>query len=138
MNTEEVAEKRRNLLARIHILKKDKEIDDATYRFLLQEYFQVDSAKDLSETDLEKFASALMTFRRVKSKVISGQNRLILILWGKLYEQGKTGSGSRQSLNRWIKRQTGVERMEWLDSSQKAKLIEALKAWVRRWKPDSN
>ncbi|MBD2570034.1 regulatory protein GemA [Anabaena lutea] len=127
MNT--AVEKRKKLLAQIHILKKDKEIDDATYRFLLQEYFRVDSAKDLSETDLEKFVSVLKIFRRAKSK---GQNDLILSLWRQLFEQAKVGSQNPQSLNRWIRRQTGVERLEWLNVSQKAKLIEALNAWLTR------
>jgi uncharacterized coiled-coil protein SlyX len=98
---------------------------------LLQERFDTDSAKNLSHQQLRWFADELETYKKLESK-ISEQNKLIFSLWNQLLEQGKIGSGSRQSLNRWIKRQSGVERIEWLNSSQKMKLIEALKAWVLR------
>jgi hypothetical protein len=101
------------------------------YRFLLKEYFDTDSAKNLSVEDLGKFANALQTHRRTKLNM-SEQDKLIFSLWGQLFEQKKTGSGSRQSLNRWIKRQTGVERLEWLNTQQKSKLIEAMKGWLKR------
>jgi phage gp16-like protein len=101
------------------------------YRFLLQERFDTDSAKNLSHQQLGQFVSELATYKKLESK-IPEQNKLIFSLWSQLLEQGKIGSGSRQSLNRWIKRQSGVERIEWLKSSQKMKLIEALKTWVAR------
>lgn len=124
-----MGETRRRLLARIHILKVEAGIDDEEYRFMLQQYFAQDSAKDLNHEDMERFVSILLSCKSVKT---SRQNSLIFKLWNQLFEQKKTGSGSQQSLNRWIKRQTGVDRLEWLKSDQKAKLIESLKQWLNR------
>jgi phage gp16-like protein len=126
-----MCEERNNLLARIHILKKQIQMSDKNYRFLLSEYFQVETASDLAVGEMRRVISTLEAYGNVQGK-ISKQDSLIFQLWQELFEQGKTGSGSRDSLNRWIKRQTQVERLEWLTTRQKAKLIEALKAWKRR------
>lgn len=127
----EVAETRKKLLAKVHILKAQCGMSDENYRFLLQEYFSVDSSKNLETTDLQKL---IQTFQNIvkNQNQVSRQDKLILKLWQELFDMGKTGSGSRESLQRWVKRQTKTEKLEWLTTAQKSKVIECLKSWIKR------
>lgn len=119
---------RKNLLARVHILKKG--VPDENYRCLLQEYFECDSSAKLDVDQLRQFITTLEF--AAGEKQWTGQDKMIFGLWQELFEQEKTGSGSVESLNKWIFRQTKVKRLEWLDSQQKSKVIEALKKWKAR------
>jgi len=56
----------------------------------------------------------------------------IMALWFALAEYGKT-NGRIPALNKFIKRQTGIESVEWVKTHDQAKkVIEALKAFATR------
>jgi phage gp16-like protein len=125
------AERRAGLLARVHILKKQIGMSDDDYQNLLRKSFDVDSAGDLDLQRLPDLVKSLEAWGNING-TISKQDELILKLWQQLFEKGKTTNNSRDALNGWVKRQTGVERLEWLSTKQKAKVIDALKAWLKR------
>ena len=126
-------------LAKIHLAKKELCLDDDTYRALLERLFGVTSAKDLSDRQMGRL---LGEFRRLgwKPKAANPktaplrlpQLRKIRLLWYRLVEAGAVRSVEESSLLTFVKRQAGVERMEWLSVAQAGQIIEALKAWGKR------
>jgi hypothetical protein len=56
--------------------------------------------------------------------------RLIFALWTEM--KPHLENSSEAALCSFCKRQTGVERPEWLDARQANKVIEGLKAWGTR------
>jgi phage gp16-like protein len=62
------------------------------------------------------------------------QSKMIRALWLELHELGAVRNPSEASLANYVKRQTGVEALQWLNGEQSAKVIEALKSWLKRAK----
>jgi phage gp16-like protein len=62
------------------------------------------------------------------------QSRKIRSLWLELHEDGIVLDPSEASLAAYVKRQTGVEALQWLDGKQATQVIEALKQWRKRVK----
>ena len=60
------------------------------------------------------------------------QSKKICALWLELHGQGKVRSPSEESLCVYVRRQTGIDALQWLDNKQAARVIEALKAWLKR------
>lgn len=128
-------------LAKIHIAKKDLGLDDATYRALLRRVAGVDSARDL---DAKGCAAVLEEFRRggwkpkppraTQSQTLASdpQSRKIRALWLELYAVGAVRDPKESALLRYVQRQTGVARLQWLDVYQARKVIESLKQWSAR------
>jgi len=61
-----------------------------------------------------------------------GQSRKIRALWLELHTAGKVRNPDESALCAYVKRQTGVEALQWLSSDQASKLIESLKKWLSR------
>lgn len=62
------------------------------------------------------------------------QSKMIRALWLELHELGAVRNPSEASLAAYVKRQTGVEALQWLDGDQSTQVIEALKQWRKRVK----
>lgn len=99
------------------------------------------SASTLSIMQLSKAVETMKTlgFKVKKGKLESAtiehddkQMLKILSLWQQMHSSGIVRDPSRNSLNAYIKRVTGVESPEWLSSDQSSKLIEGLKSWQKR------
>jgi phage gp16-like protein len=60
------------------------------------------------------------------------QSKMIRGLWLELHELGAVRNPSEASLANYVKRQTGVEALQWLNGEQSAQVIEALKQWRKR------
>ncbi len=133
----------RAMIAKIHIAKKEMGLDDASYRNVLKAATGKESSKDLSERELER---VLGKFKELgwKPKVAATSQgayrssrsakpniRLIHELWNGLEIRGAV---SAAGLGAFVKRQTGVDNVEWLDTTQANKVIEGLKAWLGRVK----
>jgi len=58
--------------------------------------------------------------------------RKIRALWLTLRDDGTLRDSSEAALNAFAKRQTGIDRLAWLDGEQAASVIEALKSWIER------
>ncbi|MGZ8172845.1 MULTISPECIES: gp16 family protein [Methylobacter] len=60
------------------------------------------------------------------------QSQKIRALWLEMHNQGIVRDPSESSLAIYVKRLTGVEALQWLDTRQASGVIEALKKWQKR------
>lgn len=130
---------RRDLLAMLHIAKKELALDDETYRDLLERVTGRRSARDMSAAELGKCIDELKTrgFRPKRKAPRSSDPhvRKIWALWRQLGDDGHLRSPDRPALRAFVKRMTGVENPDWLTQAQANTVIEALKAWLERDPP---
>jgi hypothetical protein len=142
--SEQVSRKR--LIALIHIAKQDLGLSDADYRALLHGATGIYSCKDMNINQLNATLRAFENLgwkRKIKRsagkkvrKFDPTQNdprlKKIWKLWYRLCDAG-LANRSAKSLNKFIKRQTGIEKMEWLEQDKDfIAVIEALKSWYER------
>ncbi len=130
----------------IHIAKGKLGLDDAEYRAILERKTGKTSSKGMSMSELEAVLEHMRTIgfedrsggkpggkARAVKLADDPQSRLIRHLWLTLRDlAGGVRNSSEQALAAYVKRQTGVERLEWLTTHQAASVIEALKKWVIR------
>lgn len=60
------------------------------------------------------------------------QSKKIRSLWLSMHDEGIVRDPSETSLANYVKRLTGVEALQWLDTRQASGVIEALKKWQGR------
>ncbi len=134
-----VSAERRNLLARVHIARKELGLDEETYRAVLRRVADAASAADMSNDDLER---VLAEFRRLgwrpqraegwRPKSPKPWVRKVYALWGEAKRTGAFRDRRRSALRAFVKRQTGCDDPEWLTPQQAEKVIEAFKAMIAR------
>lgn len=61
-----------------------------------------------------------------------GQSKKLRALWLEMHTQGFVKDPSEASLCRWVKREIGVDALQWLSTNQASQLIERLKKWQQR------
>lgn len=125
----------------IHIAKQQLDMDDETYRAMLWAVARVKSSTDLD------FAGRKKVLEHLKAcgfKVVSkakpqtraladdGQSKKIRSLWLELHTAGKVRNPDESALAAFVKRQTKVEALQWLSSTQASAVIEELKKWLAR------
>lgn len=134
---------RRALLARVHIGKKELGWDDEIYRNALFELTKKQSSKDLSEPQLGRVLGYMSKCGAFKNSNLATRNSqlttnlpkpiyLIQKLWQELQASGAVTSTDPNSLNKFVKRQVGIDRLEWINSAQASQIIESLKKWQKR------
>jgi len=135
---------RKGLLAQIHINKKQLNQSDDEYRDLLSTVCGVDSSANLDITGLMRFLDHQKACLRMvqgantkpaQKKKLSPKAGKIFSLWQQLADDGRVQSRSFKSLEVWIKAQTGVDKLEWLNDAQAGQCIEQLKLWLARKTP---
>jgi len=132
------------LIKLIHVAKRNLALDDDTYRAMLRAQTGKESCSDMSMSQLEAVAEHLRSrgfaerpgkgaARPPQKLADDPQSKMIRHLWLTLRDMaGGVRNSSERALAAYVKRQTGVERLEWLNTHQAAKVIEALKKWVKR------
>lgn len=135
------------LIQLIHIAKGKLGLDDAEYRAILERKTGKSSCKELGMTELEAvlehmrglgFEDRTSGKPRPASKAKAAkladdpQSKLIRHLWLTLRDLGAIRDSSERALASFVKRQVGVERLEWLNGYQATRVIESLKRWVDR------
>jgi len=60
------------------------------------------------------------------------QSKKIRALWLELHNAGAVRDPSEASLAAYVKRQAGVEALQWLDNDKASRVIESLKGWLLR------
>jgi hypothetical protein len=131
------ADKRRPLLAQLHIAKKALALTEESYRDLLRRITGRESGKDCTEGQLR---AMLAEFKRLgwkntgkpRGKRVSDnpQVRKIYAVWADL-KPFVAGHGP-EGLRTFCRRQTGVDAPEFLDPAGANKVVEGLKAWLAR------
>lgn len=135
---------RRAELAKIHIAKKDLGLDRARYEAILWDQVGVHSSADLDSAGrrkvLEYFKSKGWRPKRSGSSPESrhkasgskSQADKIRALWIVMYKAGIVKNGSEHALNRYVKRMTGIDYVQWLCPNNANRVIESLKRWRSR------
>lgn len=138
----EYAAKRKQLLRLVHVAKGKLGLDDDAWRQLLRATVKAESSKDLTVTQLERVLDRLKQ-AGFKVRVPKGKgpqralaheppDRKIRALWLDLHAKGIVRDSSEHALGAWLKREFGVEALQWLDGEQASKAIERLKQWGKR------
>ncbi|MFE8103593.1 regulatory protein GemA [Brenneria goodwinii] len=130
------------LIKLIHIAFRDLRLDDETYRQLLITTTDKTSTRDMTASQLDSVLQA-MKKRGFKIKPAqkannarpmddAPQSRKIRSLWLEMTDMGIIRDRSEAALARWVKRETGIDSLQWLNSAQTSVIIERLKQWQRR------
>ena len=133
-----VSEKRRRDLAQIHMAIKALGLDRPTYeRILGQIQKGCRSSAYLSPSAREELLDRLIKMgwvrkRKERSKPTTPQEKMIVALWLTLHKQGVVADPGAKALNKFIKRQAGVDSLHWLSVEAARGVIESLKAWLKR------
>lgn len=132
---------RRADLAAIHVAKKALHWDDDTYRDIMFSVCCVRSSAELDFTSRKRFLAHLRSCldkqgpaaAPVREKPQWGTSeRRLWSLWQQLADAGLVKDRTRPALDTWVKRQTGVDRLEWLTAAQKSMVIDSAKRWLAR------
>ncbi|WCT72076.1 regulatory protein GemA [Sphingomonas naphthae] len=138
--------RRRALIAKVHVAKKELGLTDDDYMAVLMDVAGVSSAADCSDGQLvdvvERFKSRGFTAKAAASAPrpqrggrpaadhkVAGKARA---MWISLHQLGAVRNPSEQALEAFACRQLGCERMQWADQRLGYRLIEALKAMAER------
>ena len=130
-------------LGQIHAAKKqltDAGIfqSDDDYRAMLWSQARVHSAADLDHAGRRKVLDHLRALgagasdKAKKRKALTAKQRLMWSLWQQLADAKLVTDRRMPALVAFVKRQTGVDRLEWLTGPQEDLAVESLKAWMRR------
>ncbi|MBL4797624.1 MAG: regulatory protein GemA [Oleispira sp.] len=141
---------RTNLISKIHIAKKQLDMDDDTYRAFLKTAVKKDSCSKMSFSELHQVVEAMKKKGfKVKAKTsdkkmspVSKGRRIdkMRAIWISMAKAGHIKDGSETALLSWtqgeVKKQGGipVDSLEWLESQNKVlnKVLEQLKRWQTR------
>jgi phage gp16-like protein len=129
-------------LAAIHMAKAQLQLSDDEYRDLMATVCNgIRSAAQLDWTGRRRFLAHLQaclkhrqapgTARHIKAPLTPAQ-RLMWSLWMRLADAGQVGDRTMTALEAFAQRQTGVQRLQWLNKQQEDLVIVSLKAWIKR------
>ena len=132
--------RRRAMLAKIHVAKKQLGLAEDDYRQILLDEAGRTSAGDCTEAELER---VLKRFEALGFKPLPKSGaatrpaqhpvaRKARALWISLYHLGAVDKPSEQALEAFARRQLKCEKLVWANQSHGYKLIEALKAMAQR------
>ena len=133
---------KQRLIQLIHIARNDLQMDEDTYRQMLQGLTGKASTKGMDVTQLNRVMESMKNkgFRiKPTVKARSGlpldphpQSKKIRSLWLEMASAGIVRDSSEQALAWWVKRETGISALRWLSNEQASSVIEKLKKWQRR------
>jgi len=132
---------RRADLAAIHLAKKELGWDDGTYRDVMFAVCRVRSAADMDFAGRKRFLAHLRQCQQQLGLVPRAQARpapwspplrALWSLWQRLADAGLVHDRGRDSLQAWVTRQTGVDRLEWLTTHQLDLVLVSAKQWLAR------
>lgn len=134
---------RRADLAAIHMAKAALHWDDSTYRDIMWAVCRVRSARDMDFTARKRFLDHLRKCQEQMNikprrgaprdhRPWSPPLRALWSRWQQLADAGLVHERSRDALQAWVKRQTGVDRLEWLTTHQLDAVLGAAKLWLGR------
>lgn len=133
---------RARIIQFIHIAKSQLGMDTDTYRQMLLSITGKTSTSDMNPGQLNKVLTAMKAkgfkvqpaskARTTRSLADYPQAKKLRALWLEMYVQGIVRDSSEEALRRWVKRETGVDGLQWLESDMASIAIERLKSWQER------
>ncbi|ECI3885398.1 regulatory protein GemA [Salmonella enterica subsp. enterica] len=132
---------RGKLIQLIHIAKNELSIDTDTYRQMLLSITGITSTSTMNPGQLNKVLAAMKAkgfkvkpsrkARTTRPLADHPQARKLRALWLEMYAQGVVRDSSEEALRRWVKRETGVDGLQWLEPEMASSAIEKLKNWQK-------
>jgi len=130
------SQNRRAMTAKIHIARKQLQMEEDDYRQILFEETGKTSLTECSDPQLEKVLGRLA---RLGFKALPGKGaamhkmaRKARALWISLHQLGVVHNPSEHALEAFAKRQLKCDRLIWANQRQSYQLIEALKGMAER------
>lgn len=131
---------RKPLIAKIHVAKAQMAMEDDSYRALLVRVTGHDSCTKMNIDQLQKVVEEFgrLGFKGPTRPTKPGglpaeeQASKIRALWLNLYHLGALDDPSEEALVVFCKRQSGVEKIEWMHSEQFDNVIRGLRGWLQR------
>ncbi|EKP2011508.1 regulatory protein GemA [Salmonella enterica] len=133
---------RAKLIQLIHIAKSQMGMDADTYRQMLLSITGVTSTSTMNPGQLNKVLAAMKAkgfvvkpsskARTTRQLADFPQAKKLRALWLEMYAQGFVRDSSEEALRRWVKRETGVDGLQWLETDKASAAIEKLKKWQER------
>ncbi|EAQ6105724.1 regulatory protein GemA [Salmonella enterica] len=133
---------RSKIIQLIHIAKGRLGIDTETYRQMLLSVTGKTSTSDMSPSQLNKVLTAMKAkgfvvkpsskARTTRQLADYPQAKKLRALWLEMYAQGIVRDSSEEALRRWVKRETKVDGLQWLEADKASAAIEKLKKWQER------
>lgn len=130
---------RNPMLSKIHIAKKELALDDDDYRAILVRVTGKASSGDCSAGQLD---ALIAEFKRLGWTPKMGMGkfkpsdkphvRKVFAVWGELGRKGAVRNPTKQALQAFVLKQTGVASPEWLSAKQANEVTEAFKAMLKR------
>ncbi|CAM3726419.1 MULTISPECIES: gp16 family protein [Xenorhabdus] len=133
---------RQKLIQLIHIARSNLKLDEDTYRQMLLSETKKTSTRDM---DIPQLTRVLETMKKRGFKIKPAkksetsrrldshpQSKKIRALWLEMASMGIVRDSSEQALAQWVKRETGIDSLQWLNSAQASRVIEKLKKWQHR------
>ena len=111
-------------------------LDDADYRAILMRCALVSSSTQIKHPG--QVDAVLAEFRRIgiatqaPRKPLSPQQKKIWALWQQLADAGLVRARGMSGLLAFVKRQTGVDALDFMTGPQELQLTESLKHWLSR------
>lgn len=121
-----------------HLAKQDSSLDDNAYRAMLWSVALVKSSTELDFAGRKKVLDHLESrgFKRTKPQpralADDPQSKKIRALWLELHKAGKVRNPSESALAAFVKRETGIDDLHWLNDRDASAVIEKLKQWLNR------
>jgi phage gp16-like protein len=139
------SQRRRQLIAKIHVAKKQLGLTDDDYRAVLIRVGGRESSAQMSDAQLadvvQEFARKGFTAKARVGKPRPADHpvaRKARAMWISLHQLGAVDNASEAALEAFACRQLQVAKLQWADQALGYKLIEALKAMADRagWPQD--
>ena len=137
-----ISEKRRALLAKVHLARKELAMPEESYRDFLERETGRRSAGACTDLQL---GDVLAAFRRdgwhggdraagdrQRALPDTPHGRKVRALWLALYHLGEVKDPSEAALDAFARRQTDIDSLRWVTPDKAALVIEALKEWCGR------
>lgn len=133
--------RRRQLLAKVHLAKKDLALTEDSYRDRLHQVTGRRSAADCSDQQLVAVIESMKSIgwkdrpaRRAGGRPLADgpQARKARAQWLSLWNLGVVEQPGERALAAFVRRQTGREDLRFCDSAQLNKVIDGLKAMLAR------
>lgn len=134
---------RLRLIRLVHTAARELHMDRDTYRDVLRTVTGKDSCSSMSAAELQVALDHLKkcgfkvrpTRRPSRPLDFHAESRKIRALWLLLHELDVVRDASEAALGAYVKRMTGVEALQWINSGQTERVIESLKKWAMRYLP---
>jgi phage gp16-like protein len=124
---------RKRLIAKIHVVKAQRGLDDETYRDMLEVTTGKRTSTRMTLDELDAVVTRLGAATQTNPSMTGPYAPKLRALWLSGWNLGVVRNRHDDALTAFVKRQTGLEAVRWLRDADAAKrAIEALKAWLER------